>query len=349
MVLKYLQEHDIESSEYISFFEKYHGKGSYAERCKRIHWYFKSENFRLLIAIENGNYVGQSCAYKVTAIVKGKEKELWWGVDGFVLKEMRGKGIGKALQKRLHEDCLNFTSASYSSVNGIIKKKCGAHELLGYHQYYCPVSCYCTLYAELALKKLISRKATVPRIRLPYLYGMLNKVGALSLYDVRELNETDFNEDLSMFMENSLQHKSFHIQRSVSYLRWKYLDNPSIDFVVLEFKKNGCCEAVVFFTRVYNGMFTISRAKVCKILDVVIKPGSELTQKGLLVLVAQYFKSYGIKLDGIMTLIPSSYWPQIKYPASSPFYMLSDLESTLLTDGYLAFSDQDMEQMYENI
>ena len=348
MEFTYLNEQDIEMSEYISFYEKFHGVGSFMQRGSRIHWYFNSGSYRLLVAVEDGKYVGQSCAFRVTAIIKGKECEWWWGVDSFVLKEMRGKGIGKALQKKLHEDCPNFSSASYSATNGIIKRKVGGHELLGYHQFYCPVSCYFTLYAELILKKLVSQKISVPRIRLPYLYGRMNNTQSLVGYALKELTEADYNDDLSDFFEDSLKHHSFHIQRSLDYLKWKYLNNPSIDYVGLDVLKEGRREAVIFFTKAYDGKYTISKARVCKILDVVIRPDSALTHKDVLIIVMKYFNERKVKLDGIMTLILSSYWPQIQYPASSPFSMLSTFDSPVLSDGYLAFSDQDMEQMYEN-
>lgn len=344
----YLQEQDIEAPEYISFYEKFHGVGSFQKRKARIHWYFQSEGYRLLVVLVDGKYVGQSCAYKVTAIVEGKEQEWWWDVDGFVLEEMRGKGIGKALQRKLHEDCPNFSSASYSATNGIIKRKVGGHELLGYHQYYCPVSCYFTLYTELVLKKLVNRKLSVPRFKLPYLFGKLNGTRPAAGYAIRELTQADYNGELSDFIEAGLADYSFHIRRSASYLRWKYVENPSIDYVGLEVTRERRREAVVFFTRAYNGKFTISKVRICKILDAVIKSGSVLTHKELLLTVIKYFKDSGIQLDGIKTLIPSSYWPQIQYPASRPFFMLSTYGASKLPDGYLALSDQDMEQMYEN-
>ena len=344
----YLQEKQIDTPEYISFYEKFHGAGSFKQRSERIHWYFQFEGYKLLVAIIDGKYVGQSCAYKTTAIVHGKPHEWWWSVDTFALSEMRGKGIGKALKRKLQEECPNFSSASHSAVNGIIKRECGGHEILGYHQFYCPASCYVSLYAELALKKLVGRSIRVPRIRIPYLYGLMNGVNRKIEYCVRELKPCDYDIQLSVFREDCLKDTSFHTQRSVAYLKWKYLQNPSIKYIGLEIINNEQREGVVFFTEVYNGKFTISKAKVSKILDIVIRPGSELTHKYLLSVVMKYFKDRGIAIDGLLTISQSDYWPQIQYPASTPFYMLSTLESPLLKDGYLAFSDHDMEQMYEN-
>jgi GNAT superfamily N-acetyltransferase len=345
--LIYLTEDEVETQTYASFFEKYHGIGTFKNRKERIHWYFRSEGFKLLVAVADGNYVGQTCAYRTTAIVHGEAKEWWWGVDGFVLEEMRGKGIGKALQKKLHEDCPNFSSASYSSTNGIIKKKCGGRGVLEYRWFYCPVSCYFSLYLELILKKLVSRKIVVPRVRLPYLYSSINGSNKKIDYSIRELTPSDFNGQLSTFMEDCLKETDFHILRSETYLKWKYLQNPSINHIGLEVMKDGNREAVVFFSCAYVGRYTVSKAKVAKILDAIIKPGSNLTQKELLSMVIQYFKRANESIDGLLTIIPSDYRPRIKYPVSGSFSMLSTIDTPLLTKGYLSYSDQDMEQMNE--
>ena len=84
--------------------------------------------------------VGQASAFKVTAIIEGKEQALYWGCDTFLLQEYRGYGIGKTLQKIMHETCPNFSSAWYSPINGIIKRKCGCFDLMELRFTYYPVS-----------------------------------------------------------------------------------------------------------------------------------------------------------------------------------------------------------------
>lgn len=347
MELVYLQEKDIETPQYISFYEKYHGVGSFKSRRERIHWYFHSEGYRQLVAVLDGKYVGQSCAYKTTAIVNGQPCEWWWGVDGFVLEDMRGKGVGKALQRKLHEDCPNFSSASYSAVNGFIKGKLGDHEIMSYHQYYCPTSCFVSLYVELVLKKFLSRSVRFPRIRLPYFYSLIAGLKGKTDYKVHELTKEVFNDQLSGFIEDNLRNTGFHIQRTTDYIKWKYLKNPSIKYGALDVMKDGRRVGVIFYTNAYNGEFVVSKARVCKILDSVIKADSTLSQKELIVILMNHFKSKGVKLDGVLTLIPSTYWPQIKYPMPGSIRMLSTMDIDKIEDGYLAYSDQDMEQMYE--
>ena len=347
MDLRYLTEQDIESKEYKSFYEKYHGAGSFEQRRERIHWYFQSEGFKLLTASVDGRYIGQSCAYKSKAVVNGTDCELWWGCDGFVLAEMRGKGIGKALQKKLHEDCPNFSSASYSAVNGIIKKKCGGKEVLPYFQYYLPVSCYLSLYAELVLKKIVSRKCSLPHVRIPKLYYWLNNLWkSYSDYTVHELSVVDSDERISQFMEENLSDRDFHVKRSSEFLRWKYQANPSIRYYGLEIRTGETTEGVIYFSEPYNGLFTISRVRISKVLDAVVRNGSALTTKELYLLAVKFLHEKGYKLDGLKTLLPSTYYLHIRYPRK-PIYMLSSYSGGMFSNGYLSLIDQDMEQMYE--
>lgn len=347
MELIYLKEQDIEMPEYNSFYEKFHGIGTFAQRRARIHWYFRGDGFKLLTATLDGRYVGQSCAYKTLAVVDGKDCEWWWGVDAFVLSEMRGKGIGKALQKRLHEDCPNFSSASYSAANGIIKRKCGAREIMPYHQYYYPVKCYLSLYAELFLKKVVSRSCRIPRIRLPHVYYKSVRCWEdMKGYDVRELMNEDYSDCLSQFMEENLSGCDFHVKRSASFLRWKYCENPSIRFHGLEILKDGRREGVIVFTEPYNGKFTVSEVRISKVLDVVVRKDSVLTLKQCYLIAVQCLLNKGQDIDGLVTLRPAKGLPNIRYPIL-PFPMLSSYPGLAFTAGYLTFIDHDMEQMYD--
>lgn len=347
MDLRYLTEQDIETKEYISFYEKFHGVGAFEQRRERIHWYFCCAGFKLLTASVDGRYVGQSCAYKTTAVIDGEDTEWWWGCDGFVLLEMRGQGIGKTLQKKLHEDCPNFSSASYSAVNGIIKKKCGGHGLLPYFQFYLPISCYFSLYAELALKKIVSRKLTLPRVHIPFLYYKLNKmISSVGNYAVREFSLADNKEQIAHFMDENLSGSGFHIKRTEAFLQWKYQQNPSLRYHGLEILRRERVEGVIFFSAPYNGTFTLSRVRISKVLDAVVRKGSTLTMRELYLLAIRFLHEKGYKIDGLKTLLPSSYYLQIRYPRK-PIYMLSSYSCSMFSNGYLTFIDQDMEQMYE--
>ncbi|MDE6652349.1 MAG: GNAT family N-acetyltransferase, partial [Paramuribaculum sp.] len=134
-MIEYHYLDDIESAEYKALLEEYYGN-QWHSRYERVLWYKKHTELNILVATDNGKIVGQSSVYKDTAIVKGKPEIIWWSVDTFVLKSERGKGIGKALQAKLHQDFNAISSIWYSRANGIIKIKCGAKQILQRKQCY---------------------------------------------------------------------------------------------------------------------------------------------------------------------------------------------------------------------
>ena len=139
--LIYLSENKISMEKYYELLHTYYNKNEISDRIKRVNWYLqKGDNFRILLALVNGELIGQTCAYKCTAVFNGKEIDWWWGVDNFVIKSMRGKGIGKKLQEKLHKDLINFSSAWYSPSNGHIKRKLGSSPFCKINFNYYPIN-----------------------------------------------------------------------------------------------------------------------------------------------------------------------------------------------------------------
>lgn len=341
----YLSKRDVDTQRYKSFLEKYHGKVNFIAWRERIAWYFSrgEENFRILVATMGNEYIGQSCAYCVEGVVLKKHIKIWWGVDAFVLPEMRGKGIGKHLQRKLHEDLPNFSSAWYSPTNGIIKRKCGGRGILHFPFTYYPVSSYFTIVLELALKKLVSRKLTLPRLRLPFFYSKLNSLNEKWIRDY-ELEDLDINElpKLSDFIEDCLSGMQFHVVRSESYLKWKYVDNPRMRCRVLSVSENGSRKGLLVFAEPKEESVVMAKAKVVKIYESLFSKESHLAHKKLLSLVADYCHRQNMTLDGILSLQEIQYCPAFVYPRPHS-ELLSTIEIDRLETGYITYSDQDME------
>lgn len=346
IVFRYLDESEIDSSQYESFFEKYHGKGSFHSWRSKIHWYFSSGNYRILVAIVDGNYVGQSSSYMAKAIVNGEEKDIWWSIDTFVLKEMRGRSLGRKLQEKLHNDLPNFSSVSYSKLNGIIKRKCGAKEFLDFQFNYYPISCYFTLLFELSLKKLISRTISFPKIRLPFFYLKANCLFFKAVqFSVEEISDDSFDEDISSFMEQCLRNEPFHIVRSLHYLKWKYRDNPMISFHVLSVMDNGERIGIIVLSDVYKGQYIVTNANLIKVYDYVINPEYEKFRTSIFCCVLNYCSNRWRSIpDGVLSAQSMRYKPSMTYPRVT--HMLSTLEVEKLRSGYISYIDQDMERMY---
>ena len=341
----YLTIADIDTPQYRVFLEAYHGAGTFPAWRERITWYFSKGNdaYRILVAKTDSKYVGQSCAYKVTAIVNGVETVWWWSIDTFVFPQMRGLGIGKKLQQQLHNDLPNFSSAWYSPTNGIIKRKCGGHGVMDFPFAYYPVSSYFSIVLELIVKKLVSRKFSVPRLRLPYLYTKLNNLSGLRQkdYQIEELN-ADALPSLSEFMESCLDDTQFHIIRSKDYLQWKYVDNPRMKCHVLSVFEKGQRVGLIVFSDIQESKVVLAKAKIVKIYESLFTKTSKLSHKTLLAFVTNYYRNNKQPFDGILSLQKMDYRPTFIYPRPHS-ELLSTLPIEKLSSGYITYSDQDME------
>lgn len=343
--LVYLEESDVDTPEYISFFERYHGTDSFLKWKAKIHWYFHGFGFRLLVAKIGNEYVGQSCAYCTKSLVDGKRIDLWWGVDVFVLADMRGRSIGKKMQQKLHDELPNFSSVSYAKLNGIIKRKVGATELLDVHFTYYPISSYFSLLSDLILKK-IKRSFQSPRIRLPYFYPLVKlQPKEMQGMSIDLIDRKNMGDELSEFMEKCLAEERFHVIRSKEFLQWKYTDNPNISFKIISVSEKGQRIGCAVLSDVYEGSYVVTKARLVKVLDCMVLPGCGLSHKQLLTIAINKCRQYWeMAPDGILDIHTSEFMLSITYPAVT--HMLSNIKCPKLKSGYVSYIDQDMERMY---
>ena len=341
---KFLTAEEFHSPEYVELQNKIHGKNGYASRLKRMEHYAAIGDFRVIVAIIDGKMVGQASAYKVKAIIEGKEQPFYWGCDTFLLPESRGYGVGKRLQNELHKVCPNFSSAWYSPINGIIKRKCGGTDLVDLKFTYYPVSNFCGLMWQLASAKLFKKRLTV-KIQIPFLYYNLNRLfhkNRWKEYEVMEIPYSELGEKIAKFMENSLKNYDFHIKRDLEYLRWAYGWKEG-QYHMLTFTRNGEIEAVVALSKAHNATHVIARFRGVSVLDLVISPQLELTTKDVLMYVIKYHKDCHENIEGVITLEQMNYFPRFVYPRPS-VSMLSTYGKKL-KKGYVSFIDQDMDQL----
>ena len=304
IILGYIQPSDIDSSEYIRFLESYHGRGTFSTWRKLMLWYWQlGDGYRVLTAKRGNDYIGQACAYRVKALILGEEQEMWWGVDNFVTKTMRGQGIGKMLQGQLHRDLPNFSSAWYAPANNTIKRQCGAHGIMAFSFGYYPVSCHFSILAELMLKRFFSMKITLPRIRMPWLYSRINKPCSKSLKGFT-LSETDLAELPTMagFIEECLKEKDFHVVRSEQHLRWKYVNSPRTRCRVVKVQNEGMTVGLIVFSEVLKQKVVHAKARVIKIYDMVSTSASGLSYRHLLYLLSEHLRKHGEHIDGFKSL-----------------------------------------------
>ena len=338
--LEYIQDKNM-TEDYQSLLKEYHGE-RYPKFVKRQNWYKQYSDYRVLLARLDGKPIGQSCAYKVPAMFKGEPIEIWWSVDSFVLSSARGHGIGKKLQKKLHEDLPHFSSAWYSPTNGHIKKKCGANELADLRFCYYPVSSFFCPFLFLVTKKLFGKGLRL-NMRLPYFYSGLNGFcRSHKGFVFKEMKSADFNQSFYDSLAEMLSDKSFYVKRDKHFFETKYFSNPELKYHAFSVYKNDVMQGFFAFTEVKDMQWVLASVKGIKMLDAIIRPGSGLTQRDILLSIARYYKQRKMTLDGILSLQDADYYPRYAYPhPSTP--LLTTIASEKLHDAYVSYIDQDME------
>lgn len=340
----FLDKKQVESEEYKVLQQKIHGPQGYISRKKRIDHYAESADFRLLVAVKNGQMIGQASAFKVMAIIENKEQPLYWGCDTFLLSESRGLGIGKQLQYKLHQICPNFSSAWYSPINGIIKKKCGCTSLIDLKFTYYPVSIYWGIFEQLISAKICKKRLAL-NLSLPYFYYKINNFfhkNKLNSYAIEEVQFENINQEISDFMEEALAMYDFHIKRSLEFLKWAYGWKKG-QYHMLAIKKEKQIKAIVAFSEIHNATHVVARFHGISILDLVVHPKEPLTKKDILLYVIKFYKQQKRRLDGLITFEQMNYFPKFIYPwPSSP---LLSTYGKKVSKGYLSFIDQDMDQL----
>lgn len=338
---KYIEEANVSKEEYLEFLKECYGDDARHKLEERAPWLHKTGKYKILLALLDNKIVGQACSYEVTAIANGKEIPLTWGIDNFVLSAARGKGVGKRLQKTMHIERENFSSAWYSPTNGFIKKKCGSRIFQPNYFPYYAVSKFLGIYLELALYKILKKNIKVPS-RLPNFYYNLFNSKKLNGLDINEIHE--FTIENIQFIQDVLRSNyDFYVKRDLEYMNWRYFENPSLkDFHILEINKEGTRVAIVCFSNARKRKYICTEYMGATLLDLFISDRTVFDEKDAIRIIVNYYKQKGIALDGINTIFNIPYFPKIKYPKQgTPF--LSTYESDIKKP-YISMMDQDMEQ-----
>lgn len=337
----YLHESSISEDTYLEFLRKYYGERAEYRLYKRYVWYNRYLGFHCLLAILDGSIVGQSCAFRVLMMTPEGEQEWWWGCDSFVLEASRGHGVGKGMQKKLFADHPNFSSLGYSNTNGHIKKKMGANVIAKTYPSLYPISRWASVWILMAYMKLTGKR-NVRKLPLPYipLYKWINSSSLKGF----TINETTFTDENVSFIDKILSKKyDLYVIRDKEYLSWKYNENPSVQYHLLEVRKENKLEAVIAFSIAYDGEFVSCPLKLCKLYDVFIEPSSNLMVRDAIYVVSKYYTDRGEKIEGVTGILNANYKFAIRYPNKGKELLTS---SDLKVDApYFSNSDQDLDQI----
>ena len=321
---------------YKKFLKEFY-KERFEAKWARYKWYSKIKGYHVLLAEIDGELVGQSCACPCQLSIGGEVRTIYWSVDSFVLTICRGKGVGKALQKKLHEDHEGFSSTSYSSVNGHIKIKCGAHPISTTNFYYYPISSFVSLYFSFAVNKLFNKHLGIIRFRNLYVKSNYSK-------DIIIKEESGWNSKDVEFANHTLSSRyDMYVYRDDMYMKWKYNENPSVSYIILKVVTKENIVGIVSVSKPSIEVFAGIPLSVVKILDFFNPLNSGLSDKELLNNIKTWIAKNYQDVDVIMGVTDIATLLKIKYHTRRFLTNLKNIPP--VQKPYISCMDQDVEQM----
>lgn len=170
--------------------------------------------------ILNNEYVAQMLTMPAPLVFKGEEIPAFWGQDYFVLKEYRGKGIGKDLANRyLAQDY--YIAVGFSEKSEIIHRKMGAKPItyLDDFEKWQSFSKRIKFYIHRILKvknKNISE----------YIFPKNIKIGNLNFKRIEDTSE--INLPNKQWNDNCVE-----TLRDERYFKWRFLYKPNRYFIYI--------------------------------------------------------------------------------------------------------------------
>lgn len=252
------------------FIEKAYGDLSRFKIPNRWYWeftenpYWKDDKLPVWIALDGDSIAGQTCAMRVPIQINGVSTEAAWSVDTIVLREYRGKGVGKLLQKANGNAHRIFMSLSMSKANRHVKAKLGSISLPPVSTYFRLIRLspqFVRLFLAVRTKnrprlnawqnfacqylfahRFIAGIFTVPLAISNFLYQS-NKRCLNANYTIEEVERFDARIDalwdrLAPFYRNA-------VKRESAYLNWKFTRQPDLDYRLFILKSG---EAVMGFS-----------------------------------------------------------------------------------------------------
>lgn len=322
--------------QYKTFLKEYY-KERFEAKWARFLWYSKKAGYHILLAEIDGELVGQSCVYPSKLTIDGEVHDIYWGVDNFVLSSYRGKGVGKALQKRLHEDFEGFSSTSYAGVNGHIKRKYGAQAISKTNFYFFPISTFFSLYLSLGICKVLKKHLGILRFRNLYAPPYYSKG-----VDIEVVNSW-YSNDIE-FVNHTLSNRyDMYVYRDYNYMKWKYVENPSVDYDILRIRKDGIIVAIVSLSKQRREMFAGVSLNTVKVLDFFNPVDSGMTDRQILSNIKTWIAKNRQSTDVLKGVTDINTAIKIKYH-TRPF--LTNMKNIKQVHRpYISCMDQDLEQM----
>lgn len=256
------------------FYRKAYGDARFQYKYPlRWNWLYRSNPFipedfglPLWIAVHQGEIVGHTGAMLVPCKINDKTRLAAWSVDTRVLPSYLGTGLGKRLQKANQDAHEIFMSLSMSPANRAIKKKLGAVSGPAAYLYVHTLRIDSALLFEgirLSLQNrlgaLAGQKAWqmlnisgIPWLFSKYLETRLRLRQSKQKFSLpgNSMHFTPvsrFGPEADQLWETCRSEYNFCVERTSTYLNWKYVDQPHISYNRFYAYKNDRLAGLIVF------------------------------------------------------------------------------------------------------
>ena len=206
---------DIEKLE--KFYYQAYGDNAKFKYPERWNWHFRDNPFKekdllpvYIAENDNSDIVGHTAVGRVRCKIFDKSVDLGWGVDFFVLPEIREKGIGKILQKINQDDHSLFASLSMTDTSKHIITKQGSTEGPSSKLYV----------------RMLSFEKTFTSNIISLVQRSKNSKQTSALFKISEPESANFDEADSVLWAKLRKRYELAVERDAEYLNWRYKMQP---------------------------------------------------------------------------------------------------------------------------
>ncbi|HNQ77845.1 MAG TPA: GNAT family N-acetyltransferase [Acidobacteriota bacterium] len=225
-----------------AFFIKAYGKTTPFRSKQFLKWYFKFpktatwNDHDSWVAVDSlGNVVSHYGCLAWDLIMNGRTVPIKWGVNAYTLPEWRGKGINSAIVEKL------MNSNDVNGVIGFTRATAEFYEKIGYNMFeYERMKRFVFVLDEMAARDVVRY---IGKDDSEFAKKFRKKTPGTSVFSpgLSRLSEHNF-DDKKLALRCGIKATTL---RNEAFLKWRYIDNPFIEYELLAREEDGEVMAIM--------------------------------------------------------------------------------------------------------
>jgi GNAT superfamily N-acetyltransferase len=252
-IVRRLRKTELKSEEYLKFIKHFSGQYTdkyidYAEWIYGKNPFFINRNdLSLYVCFVNNVPIGQTGAMPLDIILKGEKIRGCYGMDFYVQKEYRRKGVGLKIVERAVNDYKIYLTLGQTKGSVELNRKMGWHETNNMMVYKKLINPPFTLLKILLVKSGL--KSQENKNYAKTLFRKSYQFGNISFKPIESFLNISYPDGY----QDDISRKTTRIIKDLDYLEWRYFNNPFIKYNAYKINHEK-----------YNNVFIIWRIKSTK-------------------------------------------------------------------------------------